>query len=95
MDAIVTARVPVAVKEQVGSLLRDGCNWLVAFAAGILIGAFGLHLHPLFFAPLQKGDGHDAVGIRLQREGAGRAPQRPLSGGQSSVLHKRTSLREQ
>ena len=23
----------------VGSLLRDGCNWLVAFAVGILIGA--------------------------------------------------------
>ena len=27
------------VATVVGSLLRDGCNWLVAFAAGILIGA--------------------------------------------------------
>lgn len=36
------------------------------------IGAFGLHLHPLFLAPLQKSDGHDAVGICLQRESPGR-----------------------
>lgn len=51
------------------------------------IGAFGLHLHPLFLASLQKGDGHDALGICLQREGAGRAPQRPLK--ESGLLHKK------
>lgn len=44
--AIIVGEIDVSVGSTlgfvatvVGSLLRDGCNWLVAFAAGILIGA--------------------------------------------------------
>ena len=44
--AIVVGEIDVSVGSNlgfvatvVGSLLRDGCNWLVAFAVGILIGA--------------------------------------------------------
>ena len=44
--AIIVGEIDVSVGSNlgfvatvVGSLLRDGCNWLVAFAVGILIGA--------------------------------------------------------